>query len=91
MDEKPSEIIFQLKIVIAVKCARSKLSTQIYRLFVNKLFTELFDPPFFIEQFPDTSEALGWKLHEWTKEELEEMGWEDFRDFHRKPDESAHE
>ena len=45
----------------------------------------------FIDNFPNVSEALGWKLHEWTKEELEEMGWEDFRSFHQKPDESAHE
>ena len=45
----------------------------------------------FIDNFPNVSEALGWKLHEWTKEELEEMGWEDFRSFHRKSDESAHE
>jgi len=45
----------------------------------------------FIEQFPNTSEALAWKPHEWTKEELEEMGWDDFRAFHRKSDESAHE
>jgi thymidylate synthase (FAD) len=45
----------------------------------------------FIDHFPNTSEALGWKPHEWTKEELGEMGWEDFQGFHRKPDESAHE
>lgn len=45
----------------------------------------------FINNFPDTSEALGWKPHEWTEEELAEMGWQDFQGFHRKPDESAHE
>lgn len=45
----------------------------------------------FIEQFPNISEALEWKPHEWTKEELEEMGWDEFQGFHRKPDESAHE
>lgn len=45
----------------------------------------------FIDNFPSTSEALGWKLHEWTKEELEEMGWDYFEQCHRKPDESAHE
>ncbi|MAH45119.1 thymidylate synthase (FAD) [Candidatus Pacearchaeota archaeon] len=45
----------------------------------------------FINQFPDTSEALSWKPHEWTKKELEEMGWDKFQGFHRKPDESAHE
>lgn len=45
----------------------------------------------FIEQFPDTSEALDWKPYEWSKKELEEMGWSKFQAFHRKPDESAHE
>jgi thymidylate synthase (FAD) len=45
----------------------------------------------FIDNFPNVSEALGWKLHEWTKEELVEMGWDDFQSFHRKPNESAHE
>jgi thymidylate synthase (FAD) len=45
----------------------------------------------FIEEFPSTSEALDWKAHEWTKEELEAMGWDEFRGFHLKPDESAHE
>ena len=45
----------------------------------------------FIDNFPSTSEALSWKPHEWTEEELEEMGWKDFQSFHRKPDESAHE
>ena len=45
----------------------------------------------FIEQFPDTSEALDWKTHEWSEEELQEMQWDDFRGFHLKPDEGAHE
>ena len=45
----------------------------------------------FIEQFPNVSEALGWKPHEWTEEELEMLQWDKFSAFNRKPDESAHE
>ena len=45
----------------------------------------------FISQFPNVSEALDWKPHEWTEEELENMEWDDFQGWHRKPDESAHE
>jgi thymidylate synthase (FAD) len=45
----------------------------------------------FIKEFPNVSEALDWKPYKWTKEELEEMGWDEFQGFHRKPDESAHE
>jgi thymidylate synthase (FAD) len=45
----------------------------------------------FIKNFPNVSEALGWTHYHWSQEELEELGWDDFQGFHRKPDESAHE
>ena len=45
----------------------------------------------FIKQFPNVSEALEWKHHQWSEKELEEMGWDKFQAFHRKPNESAHE
>ena len=45
----------------------------------------------FIEQFPNVSEALSWKSHEWSEKELQEMQWDEFRGFHLKPDEGAHE
>ena len=45
----------------------------------------------FINNFPNVSEALGWTYHHWSSAELEELGWNDFEGFHRKPDESAHE
>ena len=45
----------------------------------------------FIDQFPNISEALEWKPHEWTKKEIEELQWDDYQAFHRKPDESSHE
>ena len=46
---------------------------------------------FFIKCFPWTSEALNWNPQGWTKQELEEMGWEKFQSFHLKSNESTHE
>jgi len=45
----------------------------------------------FIRQFPNVSKALDWEHHQWSKKELEEMGWDKFQAFHRKSNESAHE
>ncbi|MAH46273.1 thymidylate synthase (FAD) [Candidatus Pacearchaeota archaeon] len=45
----------------------------------------------FIKQFPNVSEALDWKAHEWSEEELEKMQWDEFQSYHKKPDESTHE
>ena len=45
----------------------------------------------FIKQFPNVSEALEWKHHQWSKKEIEEMGWDEFQYISWKDSASAHE